>query len=145
MPVNNFTIGKDISLVINSGSNGRLDVSAGITDFTADPQTTELSSKNLNGVKKFAIIHDGWKGSFKIDRFNPILDNFWAVVEAAYYSGVNQLAGTIYETITEADGSVTQWRYTGVILKLEKAGDFGGDKKVEQSMSFMASKRNKVA
>jgi hypothetical protein len=144
MPANNFTVGKDISLVIQA-ANGPLDLSQGITDFSADPMTTDLISKNLNGVRQTAVIPDGWKGSFKIDRMSPVLDNFWAAFEAAYYQGSNQVAGTIYETITEADKSVTQWRYTGVTLKLEKAGDFSGDKKVEQTLSFMASQRIKVS
>jgi len=76
---------------------------------------------------------------------NPIVDNYFATLESQYYAGANQLPGTIYETISEPDGSLTQWRYTGVVLKLEKAGEFSGDKKVEQSVSFMASQKVKVS
>ena len=144
MPVNNFTVGKDISVTIQTPT-GQLDIAQGITDFSADPMFTELKSKPLNGIPIFGQIPDGWKGSFKLDRFNPRVDNYFAALEAAYYAGANQLAGTIYQTIQEPNGSITQWRFTGVILKLEKAGDFSGDKKVEQTISFMAAQRIKVS
>src|SRR5258708_4897027 len=110
MPVNNFTVGKDISLVIQTPT-GQLAISAGITDFSADPMYTDLKSKPLNGIPIFGLIPDGWKGSFKLDRLNPLVDNYFAGLEAAYFQGGNQLAGTIYETIGEPDGSLTQWRY----------------------------------
>ena len=144
MPVNNFTVGKDISLVIQTPT-GQLNIASGITDFSADPMYTELKSKPLSGIPQFGLIPDGWKGSFKLDRLNPLVDNYFAALEAAYYQGTNQLAGTLYETITEPDGSVTQWRYTGLIIKLDKAGDFSGDKKVEQTISFMAAQKIKVS
>lgn len=143
MPINNFSVGKDIALTVVT-SYGTLTF-AGLTDFTADPMTTDLKSKLINGTPIFGFIPDGWKGSFKLDRLDPTVDNYWAQVEADYYSGKNIVSGTISESITEADGSVTQWQYTGVILRLEKSGDWGGDKKVEQSVSFEASKKTKTA
>jgi hypothetical protein len=106
---------------------------------------TDLKSKPLSGVPVFGVIPDGWKGSCRMDRRDPTIDSYFAGLEAAYFNGTNQIAGTIYETINEPNGSVTQWRYTGVILKLEKAGDFSGDKKVEQSVSFMASQKIQVS
>ena len=58
--------------------------------------------------------------SFKFDRMNPVDDQYFAALEAAYYAGVNQLAGTIYETISEADGSVSHIDSNGVVIKLSK-------------------------
>ena len=143
MPVNNFTTGKDVSLVIQTPS-GALTV-PGITDFTADPLFTDLKSKPLTGIPIHGYIPDGWKLSFKVDRQDPNIDNYFASLEATYFAGGNITGGTVYETITEADGSITQWRYTGVVLKFDKAGDFSGDKKVEQNFSGMASTKVKVS
>ena len=144
MPVNNFTTGKDITLVIQTAT-GPLNINAGITDFTCDRLYTELKSKPLNGVPIFGLIPDGYKGTIKLDRFSPLVDNYFAQLESDYFAGNPQPSGTIYETIREADGSTTQWRYTGVILKLEKSGDYSGDKKVEQTIAFMAAQCVKVA
>ena len=47
--------------------------------------------------------------------------------------------------VREADGSVTQWRYVGVSLSYDDAGEFAGDKKVDQTVSFMAERRLRVA
>ncbi|MCE9565846.1 MAG: hypothetical protein K8U57_27795 [Planctomycetes bacterium] len=143
MPFNNFSVGKDVSLTVVT-SYGTLKF-AGLTDFSADPMTTDLKTKLLDGTPKFGFIPDGYKGSFKLDRLDATVDNYWAQVEADYYGGKNIQAGIINEIITEADGSITQWRYDGVVLRLEKSGDWGGDKKVEQSVTFQAARKIKVA
>jgi hypothetical protein len=143
MPVNNFTVGKDVSIVIQTPT-GALTI-PGLTDFSADPVFTDLKSKPLNGIPIFGYIPDGWKLSFKWDRTSPVVDQYFAQLEATYFAGGNQLGGTVYETITEADGSLTQWRYVGAVFKLDKAGDFSGDKKVEQSFSGMASAKVQVS
>ena len=143
MPVNNFTVGRDISLSINTGNGGQLTI-PGITDFQADPITSTLQSKPLGSPPIHGFVPNGWNISLKLDRQNSIADDYWANFEAAYYAGGNQVGGTILETINEPDGSVTQWRYTGVVLKLDKAGDFSGDAKVMQSLSGFASQRVKV-
>lgn len=143
MPVNSFSVGKDVSLTIVT-SYGTT-VFNGLTSFTADPMTTDLKSKAIDGTPRFGFIPDGWKGSFVIDRLDPSVDQYWAQVEADYFAGKNIQAGTISEIITEADGSVTEWKYTGVILRLEKAGDWGGDKKVDQTISFEAAFKKRIS
>ena len=143
MPSNSFTVGRDISLTIVTPS-GVLTI-PGLTEFSADPETTKLKSKAIDGTTRHAVIPDGWKGSFKVDRIDPTLDNYWAQFEASYFSGVNITAATITEVLQEADGSITEWRYEGVVLDLDKAGDYGGDKLVSQSLSFMASRKIKVS
>jgi hypothetical protein len=142
MPVNNFTVGKDVSLVIQL-STGPLTLR--LTDFGARVKTTTLESKPLNGIKQHAYIPDGWDLSFKVDRMDTSADDFWANFEAQYYAGANQVAGTIYETISESNGAVSQWRFANVVVKLDNAGNFSGDTKVEQSFSGMASQRIRVS
>jgi hypothetical protein len=143
MPVNGFTVGKDVSIVLN-GPNGQI-ILNGVTDFSAKPVTTTLKHKPLSGIPQFGYIPDGWELSFKLDRMDPGVDNFWAAFEDGYYNGVNQAGGTVNESIQEADGSISKYRYTGFVLKLDNAGDFSGDKKVEQTLSGMASQKVKVA
>jgi len=143
MPVNSFSVGRDVSVTVVT-SYGTLTMT-GLTDFTADPMTTDIRSKLIDGTPLFGFIPDGYKGSFKMDRLNPNMDNYWAQVEADYFAGKNNLAGTITEIIQEADGSTTEWRYDGVVLRLEKSGDWGGDKKVEQMVSFEAAHKVKVS
>jgi hypothetical protein len=142
MPVNNFTTGRDIALVIQLAT-GPLTLQ--LTDFGAKAKTTTLESKTLDGIKQHAYIPDGYDLSFKIDRQDTSADDFWAAFEAQYFGGANQVAGIIYQTIRESDGSVSQWRFTNVVVKLDNLGDYSGDKKVEQSFSGMASQRIRVS
>lgn len=144
MPVNNYTIGKDVSLVIQT-ENGPLTL-PGLTDFSADPVVVDIKSKPMTtGIPIHAYIPDGWRLSFKVDRTDPTIDSYWATFEAAYFAGGNQQSsGTILETIQEVD-SVSVWRYTNVVIKLDKSGDKGADKKVEMNLSGMASQRIRVS
>jgi hypothetical protein len=144
MSVNGFTTGRDITLSIQT-PGGTLPVTANITNFNANPAYTDLKAKMLDGTTRHGVIPDCWEGSFDIERFDPTLDNYFAQYEDDYYNQNPISSGTIYETISEADSSITQWRYTGVTLKLTKAGDYAGDKQVQQSVMFRAERRIKVA
>jgi hypothetical protein len=145
MPNNSQSIGKDVSLDIYT-SRGPLSIpAAAITNFTSQPTTSTTSSKGLDGVTRNAVYPDGWQGTFEIDRLNDVVDSFWAQYEADYYNGVNLTAGTITETIAEPDGSVSQYRYTGVVLNFTNAGSRQGNQLIKQTLSFMASRRLKVS
>jgi hypothetical protein len=145
MPVNSQSIGKDVSLDIYT-SRGPLNVpAAAITNFTSQPQTTSTASKGLDGVTRNAVFPDGWQGTFEIDRLNDSIDAWWAQYEADYYAGVNLTGGTITETIAEPNGSVSQYRYTGVVLNFTNAGSRQGNQLIKQTLSFMASRRLKVS
>lgn len=143
MPVNGFTIGRDVSLVINSPEG--IQRFSLITGFSSKPMTTDAKVKGLDGVTRHVIFYDGWQGNFDLERQDDTLEAYWAKLEDDFYSGLAQVAATITETIAEVDGSVVQYRYDGVIFKLDDAGDKKGDKTVGQKLSFVCSRRIKVA
>jgi hypothetical protein len=142
MPVNNYSIGKDISYSVVTPT-GTLTLN-GKTDYSIKPMFTDLKHKGLDGITSHGVIPDGWEISMKFDRFDPEVDNYFAQAEADYFAGVNQQGGTIYESIVEKDGSISNFRYTNVILKLNTAGDWKGDSLVPISVTGMATRRIKV-
>lgn len=144
MPVNGHSVGRDISFVVSLPNGGTLTLS-GRTDYSIKPMFTDLKHKGLDGVTEFGEIPDGWQISMRLDRRTPEVDDYFARLEADYFAGVNNPAGTIYETIREIDGSITQFRYTGVVLKYDGAGDWKGDTLIPISVTAMASRRIKVA
>lgn len=144
MPINNQSVGKDVSICLNT-SKGTLNIpAAAITKFDATPDTSQEARKGLDGVTRYAVFPNGWKGSLEIDRMNNAVDDFWRQYEEDYYAGINLLPGTINETIQEADGSINQYRYEGVMFDLKDAGSREADKVIKMKLDFYASRRKKA-
>lgn len=143
MPVNGFSVGRDVSLDI-VGPSGPLRFNL-ITKFTSKQEVKSNAVKGIDGITRPVRFFDGWSGSFDIERQDSTVDDYFSGLEANYYAGLNETAVTITETITEVSGAITQYRYVGVLLKLDDAGDYAGDSTVKQKISFIASRRVKVA
>lgn len=143
MPLNGFSVGRDVGLDI-IGPQGPLRFNL-ITGFQSKPDITDAKIKGLDGITRHVRFPDGWSGSFSIERQDSTIDDYFAQLEANYYAGLNELPLTITETITEVSGQVTQYRYVNVLLKLDDAGSWEGDKSVKQRLSFMAARRLKVS
>ena len=143
MPLNGFSVGRDISLDI-IGPSGPLRFNQ-VTGFDSKPDTTDQKIKGLDGITRHLRFPDGWSGSFSLERQDSTVDDYFAQVEANYYAGRNEQPITITETIREANGSISQYRYLQVLLKLDSAGSWAGDKSVPQKISFVAARRVKIS
>lgn len=143
MALNGFTVGRDLSLDI-TGANGPLRFTL-ITGFQSKPDTTDEKVKGLDGITQHVRFPEGWSGSFELNRQDDTIDTYFAQLEANYYAGQSEYPVTITETISEADGSVSQYRYLQVLLKLDDAGSWKGDATVKQKLTFVAARRIKVA
>jgi hypothetical protein len=143
MPANGFNVGSDVTLDIRTG---RGTLRARIrTGFTKKQMTKDLESEGADGVNRYAYLPAGWEGSMDYDRGNSEIDDLFAQREADYYGGLDTDEVTITETIQEVGGGLSQYRYTGVCLKLDDGGDSGGQKLIKQKVGFKASRRIKVA
>lgn len=144
MPMNGFTVGRDISLQI-FGQNGNVVANFALnTSFDAKQKTVKIQSKGIDGVIRHLELPDGWSGSLTFDRRDSNIDDYFAQLESNYYAGVNIGAAQITQTITEVNGGTTQYRYTGVMLCLEEAGKYAGENLVSQTVSWVSSKRLKI-
>jgi hypothetical protein len=143
MPLNSYTVGRDIALNI-IGPAGPLSFSQ-IVGFQSKPDTTDQKIKGLDGITRHLRFPDGWSGTFDLERQDSALDDYWAQLENNYYAGVNELPITITETIQEVSGAISQYRYLQVLLTIDDAGSFAGDKSVKQKMKFVAARRVKVS
>ena len=139
---NGFNTGKDVTLVISTPT-GVLQID-GLTGFKAQQLTQALDSKLITGDNIYDEIPLGWSGTFNLERLDSTVDDYFAADENGYYTGVkpNSIV-TITQSIQENVG-VTIYRFTGVALKFEDAGEWRGDQKVMQSLSFKSSRRLKV-
>lgn len=143
MPINGFTVGRDVTLTIVTG-NGPLSLNL-VTGFQSKQDTQVVKSKGIDGITRPVRFFDGWSGRFSLERTDRTLDDYFNALETDYYAGVEESEVTITETITEEDGSVSQYRYRNVLLQMEDAGEVRGDNTVKQTLNFMASRRMTIA
>lgn len=142
MPAQDYSVGRDVSLVIftNQGVIG----TSLLTSFDARPIMADIKVIGIDGVMHPAYLPEGHEGSFEVARTDSGLDDYFAALEENYYEGADLPQGTITETIQERDGSVSQYRYEKVALKLADAGSYKGNAEVRQKIDFMASRKKKV-
>lgn len=143
MPINQFSVGRDVSLVIQT-AGGPL-VSELITHFSSKADMTEVKVKGLDGITRHVRFFDGWSGKFEYERKDSTLDDYFCQLEANYYLGIPEMPCMIQETIENPNGSITQYVYPGVLLKYDNAGAWEGDKTVKLDVSFVATRRLKTA
>jgi hypothetical protein len=142
MPVNGFTVGRDVSIAVQTPS-GPLMLSL-ITKFTRKPDNTVRKIKGLDGITRPLIFPDGWSGTIEIERQDSVVEDSIAAWEAGYFAGQDRTPSTITETVTNANGTVSQYQFTGVFFQLETAGEAAGDESVKVVLTFMAEQRIKI-
>lgn len=143
MPLNSYNVGRDVTLTLVTAS-GVLSLNQ-ITGFQSKQDSIEQKIKGLDGITRYLRFFDAWSGSFTLERQDSTLDDYFSQVEANYYAGLSESPVSITQSIQEQSGAITQYRYIGVLLKYDDAGEYRGDQSVKQGMSFVASRRVKIA
>lgn len=142
MPQNGYSVGRDISLNVMTPS-GQLVINR-ITGFDCKQETSKTKVKRLDGINDSLRFFEGWSGSFSVERADSIVEDYFVQLEENYYAGLNEQPATILETITNPDGSTSQYRYERVILSLDDAGNWQGDATVKIKVSFEAARKRQV-
>lgn len=140
MPQHGITLGADCSLSIQD-ANGTIIANSVIQDFEASPDTEKRRVQFLDGNVVPLSFPQGYKGSFSIVREDATIDTYFALKEAAYYNKVDVLNVTITQSVTETDGSITQYQFTQCDLVLDDAGKYMNNQEVIQKVSFEAKRR----
>ncbi len=142
MGLTNFSIGRDTQLVV-MGPSGRVDISH-VTGFESRQLTSPIRVNRLDGRQLGAELPKGWEGSFEVERGTSALDDFISSIEQGFYSGASAQSGTIYQYVTETDGSVSTYQFDGVVFKLVSAGVWKGDASVKQKLEFFATRKKRI-
>ena len=149
MPANTFSTGRDCQLVVigPAGSGGqagaRIDLTH-VTAFDAKQQTHQVRVNRLDGVHLAAELPNGWDGTFELERGNSAADDFIAALEQAWYVDGRLQGSTLYQYISESDGSVSTYQFEGAVFKLSQSGQWRGDAAVKQKLEFFASRRKRI-
>ena len=142
MSLTAFSIGKDTQIVV-MGPNGRVDMTH-VTAFESRQLTQSVRVSRIDGVHLGAELPRGWEGSFEIERGNATLDDFISWTEQRHYDGQAVQPATMYQYVTETDGSVSTYQYDGTVFRLANAGVWKGDAAVRQKLEFFAARRRRV-
>jgi hypothetical protein len=142
MSVTTFSVGRDTQLVV-IGPTGRVDLTY-VTSFESRQLTQAVRVDRLDGTRMGAELPKGWEGSFEIERGSSTVDDFIAATEQQYFGGGSAGTGTMYQYITETDGSISTYQYDSVTFRLANAGIWKGDSSVKQKLEYFAVRRRRV-
>lgn len=142
MALTTFSIGRDTQLVV-MGPTGRVDLSH-VTGFESRQITAPVRVSRIDGTQLAAELPKGWEGHFEVERGNAALDDLISSIEQSFYNGGSVDPGTMYQYITEADGSVSTYQFDGVVFKLTSAGLWKGDSSVKQKLDFYATRKRRI-
>jgi hypothetical protein len=142
MSLTMFSIGRDTQLVV-IGPTGRIDLTH-VTSFDSRQITRSVRVDRLDGTHMGTELPKGWEGSFELDRGSSVVDDFIAAAEQQYFNGNSVQPSTMYQYVTETDGSVSTYQYDNVIFRLSNAGSWKGDNSVKQKLEFFAVRRRRI-
>ena len=142
MAISVFSVGRDAQLVI-IGPYGRLDLSH-VTGFESRQMTQSVRVSRLDGNHLGMELPKGWEGSFEVERGDSAMEDFMAKMEQDFYNGSMSGSSTLYQYVSEVDGSVSTFQYESVVFRLVNAGQWKGDAPVKQKLEFFASRRKRV-
>ena len=137
-----FSVGRDTQLVV-IGPGGRIDLTY-VSSFEARQLTHSVKVDRLDGIPMGTELPSGWEGSFEIERGNSAVDDLIALIEQQYFNGTPAAPGTMYQYISEADGSTSTYQFDTVTFKLVSAGQWRGDSSVKQKLEFFAARRRRI-
>jgi len=138
-----FSVGRDTQLVV-MGPQGRVDLTH-VTAFESHQLTQAVRVSRIDGTQLGTDLPKGWEGNFEIERGNAAVEDFIDAAESQYYNGGAASLGTMYQYVTEVDGSTTTYQYDGVSFRLANAGTWKGDSSVKQRLEFFSTRRRRIS
>ena len=125
------------------GPQGRVDLTH-VTSFESRQLTNPVRIARMDGTQLGVDVPKGWEGSFEVERGSSSVDDMIATFEANYFSKGAMPTGTLYQYVTEVDGSTSTYQFDGAVFKLANAGTWKGDQSVKQKLEFFATTRRRV-
>jgi hypothetical protein len=142
MAISAFSVGRDAQLVV-IGPSGRIDLNH-VTAFESRQITQSIRVNRLDGNHIGMELPKGWEGSFELERGDSTVEDFIAATEQDYFNGNMDSAGSMYQYVSEVDGSVSTYQYDSVVFRLTNAGQWRGDSAVKQKLEFFSSRRRRI-
>lgn len=138
-----FSVGRDCTLVLIDQAFGQIQLD-NVTGFSCRQVTAPIKVDRLDGVQLHGEIPKGWTGSFELERANAVMDSFFAQKEESWFSSGMLTTATLYQYVSEVDGSTTTMQFDNVALRFAEAGQWHGDRSVALHVQFTANRRRRL-
>jgi hypothetical protein len=143
--INNMTVGKDYSLAYYDADTQTIVDLGDVQNVNITAGKHEIKSQPYNDVPRFGYIPDGYKFSFTMIRTGPALEEFQLAANTRFNAGNASKAGYLNETVTNPDGSVSRYQYTGVVFWVDAVGEISREKPVSMRAEGYASDKVKLS
>jgi hypothetical protein len=142
MAISVFSVGRDTQLVV-VGPSGTINL-VHVTAFESRQVTQSVRVNRLDGNQIGMELPKGWEGSFDLERGDSVVEDFIASTEQVYYNGSIATVSTMYQYVSEVDGSTSTYQYDSIVFRLSNAGLWKGDAAVRQKLEFFGSRRRRI-
>ncbi len=142
MAISVFSVGRDTQLVV-VGPSGTINL-VHVTAFESRQVTQSVRVNRLDGSQMGMELPKGWEGSFELERGDSVVEDFIANSEQSYFNGSMNTISTMYQYVSEVDGSTSTYQYDSVVFRLTNAGLWKGDAAVRQKLEFFGSRRRRI-
>jgi hypothetical protein len=145
MPVNGMSVGQDYSIGYYDANLGQIVDLGDVQNVKETAQKHDIKSQPYNGVPRFGYVPDGHKFSFTITRTGSELEDLQVAAAQRFNAGSVDRSGFLTKTITNPDGSVSRYMFTGFVFFLTEVGDVSREKTITQQAEGMASDKIRIA
>lgn len=145
MPVNGMNVGVDYTISFYDAASGSLVNMGDVQNVKVSAMKHDIKSSPYNNVPRFGFVPDGFKIDFTVTRIGSVLEDYMVSFSKNFNQGNVLSAGYLNETITNPDGSISRFQYTGFVIFLTDHGDISRDKQVTMSLEGMASDKVAIA
>jgi len=132
---------RDCQLVIMGGPFGRMDL-AHVTGFDSRQHTVSIRVDRIDGTQLAAELPKGWEGMFELERGSAAADGFIALIEVAHSDGLVVPSSTLYQYVSEPDGSTSTYQYEGALFRIPLAASH--NLRGPQRIEFFANHRRRI-
>jgi len=145
MSANNMGAGVDYSFIYYDGNTASTVDLGDVQNVKITPHYTTIQSDPYNAVPRFDYVPNGWSISMTITRTSPALENFMIDLDKKFNAGIALKPGYLNETITNPDGTKSNYQYTKFVFRITEHGDVDRKKAVVMTIMGAASDRVQIA
>ena len=145
MPVNGMSVGRDFTFGFYDANTGTVIDLGDVQNVQIAAGKHDIKSQPYNGVPKFGYIPDGYKISGTITRTNGTLEAFQVLMNQKFNNGEVIKPGYLSESVTNPDGTVSRYQYTGFTFFISDVADVSREKVVSMKFEGMASDKVQIA